>query len=184
MRLTAIQILPSAGPEVSGSNAGWLLGSLTALVAVAVLAAVVYTFVTSGQPLGQGGTGMSRQMLALVLVGGLMVLTGAAFTTTDTQSRNLLVGGVVASAASAVAFYFASRSADTARQDVLSAISMPTTETVPHLVDLTIADAQALMSKTSLILETPVGAQATAVVAGQTPAAGTATRPGSKVTVT
>jgi beta-lactam-binding protein with PASTA domain len=61
---------------------------------------------------------------------------------------------------------------------------MPTTETVPHLVDLTIADARALMSKQSLVLETPVGAQAAAVVAGQTPAAGTPTRPGSKVTVT
>jgi hypothetical protein len=169
---------------VSGSNAGWLLGSLTALVAVAVLAAIVYNFLTRNQPAGQGGTGISRQMLALVLVGGLMVLTGAAFTTSDTQSRNLLVGGVVASAASAVAFYFASRSADSARQDVLSAIGMPMTETVPHLVGLTVAEAQALVSKTSLALETPVGAQATAVVTTQTPAAGTSTRVGSKVTVT
>ena len=184
MTSTATHLLRAAAPEVSGSNAGWLLGSLIALIAVAVLAAIVYNFMTRNQPAGQGGTGITRQMLALVLVGGLVVLTGAAFTTSDTQSRNLLVGGLVASAASAVAFYFASKSADAARQDVLSAIGMPTTDTAPHLVGLTIADAQAVMSTTSLALETPVGSQPNANVAAQTPAAGTPMRAGSKVTVT
>jgi hypothetical protein len=56
----------------------------------------------------------------------------------------LLVGGVVASAASAVAFYFAARGAQEARQDVIKAAFG--TEIVPKLIDLNVADAQATIS--------------------------------------
>jgi len=152
------------------------------LVGVAILAAVVYSFLSLTRP-GQNGVGIIRAMLALVLVGGLVILAGASFTMGDTQTRNLLIGGVVASASGAVAFYFASRSAQDARRDLLNAALG--TETVPKLVDLTVSQAQAAMSSGSLVLKLPEPVPAAeAKVATQSIAAGTSVPRGSVITVT
>jgi PASTA domain-containing protein len=135
------------------SGPGWLMGSLMVLVGVAIIASIIYSFVRVTRTPEQSGLGIIRAMLALVLVGGLVILAGASFSMGDIQTRNLLVGGLVASSAAAVAFYFASRDADNARRDLLNATLG--TESVPKLEGLKVSQAQAAMSSGSLVLKLP-----------------------------
>lgn len=137
-----------------------MVGSLVTLVLIATIGSILYTFIPIIYALVKkdkpaSSPGIIRAMLALALVGGLIILTGASLNGHDSQATNLLIGGVVASASAAVAFYFASRSAQEARQDLLNAALG--TETVPTLVGLSVAQAQVALSNTSLklILPTP-----------------------------
>jgi hypothetical protein len=164
---------------------GWLLGSLIVLVGLAIVAAVVHSFFPrDGQKeqSGSGGPGIVRAMLALVLVGGLVILAGASFTTAeDAQTKNLFIGGVIASASAAAAFYFASRGAQDARRDLLSAAFGGAT--VPLLVGMSMDSAQAAMGSSGLKLQQPDGAAPTANITSQSPTAGSVVPNGSTVTV-
>ena len=97
--------------------------------------------------------------LALVLVGAVVLLAGAALGGTGMeQASNLLLGGVVASAASAVAFYFASRTVQNAQQNVLDAQkniidASGGTVIVPHLKGLTVKAAEANLKALGLRLK-------------------------------
>jgi hypothetical protein len=170
--------------SAKGWSPGWPLGSVVVLVATATLAVVIYSFVTRKEKSDQGPPSITRSMLALLLVGGLVILAGASFAAPfDAQTRNLLLGGVVASAASAVAFYFAARSADNARRDVLNAAFG--TETVPKLEGLTVRGAKAEMSHVSLSLKLPrPEPNDAAKVMTQNPLAGTSVQRGTVVEIT
>jgi len=167
--------------STEGLSPGWPLGSLVLLALAAVVAVIIYSFARPNDP---SVPGITRSMLALVLVGGLMILAGASFAAgVDAQTRNLLLGGVVASASAAVAFYFASRSAESARRDVLNAALG--TEVVPDLVGKTVSEAQAVTSRGSLMLKLPDPAPAsTDKVKSQSHAAGTSAPRGTVITVT
>ncbi|GIH97936.1 hypothetical protein Psi01_85660 [Planobispora siamensis] len=121
-------------------------------------------------------------MLALVLVGSLVLVTGAAMSGSNTQLANLLVGGVVASAAGAVSFYFASRGAEEARKDMLHAALG--TEMVPDLKGHKVAEAQAIISAMSLKLALPTPAPAADdKISNQDPSPGTSVPRGAAVTI-
>ena len=69
----------------------------------------------SGNVPGNSGTGKAtpdrtfmRSWLALALVGGLLIFAAVSFQLDDTTLRSSLLGGVIASAGAATAFYFAS----------------------------------------------------------------------------
>jgi PASTA domain. len=160
---------------------GWLLGSLITIVVFAIAATVAYTFLTRRQGSEQSSLGIVRPMVSLILVGGLLILAGASFSIEDPQTRNLLIGGIVASASGAVAFYFASRGAEDARKDLLNAALG--TETVPKLVDMTVAQAQAVMSTSPLMLKTPMIAKSTDSIKTQNPDPGSTAQRGSVITV-
>jgi 4-amino-4-deoxy-L-arabinose transferase-like glycosyltransferase len=163
------------------TSPGWLLGSLIALAGGAILAAIIYTFLNRKLP--EPGAGIVRPLLALMLVGGLLILAGASFTSgADPETRNLLIGGIVASASGVVAFYFASRVADEARKDLLKATLG--TDTVPDLTPMTVEQAKAAMVAAPFSLVVPANAQSTAKITGQKPPAGTDARRGTQVTVT
>jgi hypothetical protein len=175
---------PQETDMVSAAEAtspGWLLGSLITLSGLAIFAAIVFTFVNRHQPADQAGVGIVRSLLALVLVGGLMILAGASFSLADAQTRNLLIGGIVASASGAVAFYFASRVADDARKDLLNAAFG--NDTVPQLVGMTVDQAKAAMSVGPLALKVPESAQPADPVKEQIPKAGSTVQRGSSVTI-
>jgi hypothetical protein len=123
-----------------------------------------------------------RSWIAIVLVAGLLIFCAVALAINDAQLRSTLFGGLVASVGAAVAFYFSSKGADQARQDILSA-ALGTVE-VPNLVDLSVSAARAVMSKTPLKLAL-ANAQPpdTDEVNTQSPDAGTEVRVGSKVTI-
>ena len=176
-------IQAAAGSAASGAGGpGWLLGSLITLVGIAILTAVLYTFWSN--PKGsRSSVGIIRALLALVLVGALVILAGASFSSSNSDTSNLLIGGVVASASGAVAFYFATRGAQDAQKDVLSAaLGM---ETVPVLTALTVTQAQTALSKTSLKLQLPTAAPAADyVIKTQDIPPGTSVGRGTTVSVT
>jgi len=162
------------------SGPGWLLGSIIAIVVVAIAATVVFAFLAR-RGSDPGSVGIVRAMVSLILVGGLLILAGASFSIDDPQTRNLLIGGIVASASGAVAFYFASRGAQDARKDLLNAALG--TEPVPKLVDMTVAQAQAAMSTSPLRLQSPNAAQPTDAIKTQSPDPGTPVQRGTVITV-
>jgi hypothetical protein len=125
-----------------------------------------------------------RSWIAISLVGGLLVFCAASFGINDPSLRSTLFGGLVASVGAAVAFYFSTKSADQARQDLLTATQG--TSTVPDITGngtSTVSDAQATLAASSLQLAVDdPSAGKEAVVKDQTPAANTQVRNGSIVT--
>ena len=124
-----------------------------------------------------------RAWLAVSLVGGLLIFSAASFWFDDTTLRSALIGGVVANAGAAVAFYFASKSSDQARKDILNA-ALPTV-LVPNLDGMSLAEVQATIAKLPLTLVTvPPMPKADARVEKQDPPAHTPTHAGTLVTAT
>jgi hypothetical protein len=62
-----------------------------------------------------------RSWIAITLVVGLLVFCAAALLLDSESLRSTVFGGLIASTAGAIAFYFSSKSADQARSDVLQA---------------------------------------------------------------
>ena len=65
-------------------------------------------------------TPIIRSWIAISLVIGLLIFCAAAFMVSDTNLRSILLGGLVASVGSAVAFYFSSKSTDQAVSAVVA----------------------------------------------------------------
>lgn len=182
--------------HLAGASANTVLGLTVGLV---LFAGVV---VAGGRALLQGGAksdppGSSspganapasdrtivRSWLALALVGGLLLFCAASFEIDDTTLRSTLLGGLVASSSAAVAFYFASKSADQARTDILNA-SLPTT-TVPFFMGKTISEVNALAATMPLhLVPTPPSPDSAWIVTSQKPQPNQAAPTGSSVEVT
>ena len=101
-----------------------------------------------------------RSWTAIILVIGLITFCAFAFAVNDTTLRSTLIGGLIASVGSAVAFYFSSKAADKARQDVANAATFGT-DLVPSLIGKTQDAAAQILGKTSFSLiedpDTPQG---------------------------
>ncbi len=166
--------------------AGVLLSGLVVILGRSVLSpkTTAPTSSSTGQD-GDGGPASTliRSWIAIALVFGLLLFCAVAFAIDDPSLRSTLIGGLVASAGAAVAFYFSSKSSDQARSDILSA-AFGTTE-VPNLVDMTLAQAKMAMASTSLSLRVdPAIADDTWVVKSQKPDANASVRTGTAVAVT
>jgi PASTA domain len=121
-----------------------------------------------------------RSWLAISLVAGLLMFCALAFAVNDSTLRSTLLGGLIASVGSAIAFYFSSKSAE---QAIAAATG---SETVPDLTGKNEQDALATLGKTSLKLVVKPGSltDAAATVNWQFPDAGTSTAAGSQIVVT
>jgi beta-lactam-binding protein with PASTA domain len=95
----------------------------------------------------------------------------------------VLIGGLSASAGTAIAFYFSSKSADQARQDILKVTFG--TETVPDLKGFTREKALGQLGQTSLqLVVDPAGSTAAdATVVSQIPVKDSQVLKGSQVIV-
>ena len=134
-----------------------------------------------GSP-GQQPASIVRSLIALWLIGGLLVLCVTAFGVSDTTLRSTLLGGLTASVGAATAFYFATKSSDQARQDVLSLSAAFGTVQVPDLTQKTVAVAKALMAEKPLQLQiAPSDAAANVMVLTQDPVGGSTVLKGSTV---
>lgn len=133
---------------------------------------------------GQTEPSLVRSWLAMTLVIGLVLFCGVALFLSDTNLRSVLIGGLAASAGTAVAFYFSAKSADQARQDILNATFG--TETVPDLTGFTRDVALSRLGQTSLqLVVDPASSTANgAVVGSQMPVKDSQVRKGSQVAVT
>lgn len=139
---------------------------------------------TPGQsPQGTDGD-FIRSWTAIILVIGLITFCAFAFAVDDTTLRSTLIGGLIASVGSAIAFYFSSKAADKARQDVANAATFGT-DVVPSLIGKSKDDAAQIISKTSFsLIEDPGGSKDTAAkVEDQNPTAYSNVPRGSSVVV-
>jgi hypothetical protein len=159
---------------------GLLTGFVGLLVIVGILAVLVQRFTIASK--GPSDSSMTRPVLALILVGTLVVLAAASMSMGDTQTRNLLIGGVVSLSSAAMAFYFSSKGATEARRDLLKATAGTL---VPDLAGKTFAETQEMVSATSLSLVKPDPAPTPGqIVKSQEPKAHTAAAPGTPLTLT
>lgn len=149
-----------------------------------LLIGLLVTFARSRVASGDPNQSVVRSWIALALVAGLLLFCAVTFAINDPNLQNTIFGGLTASVGSAVAFYFSSKSADQARQDILNATFG--TETVPDLTGLTEDQATALFGKTSLRLEVSPDSStaADAKVASQQPPKDSVVRKGSSVVIT
>jgi hypothetical protein len=123
-----------------------------------------------------------RSWLAISLVGGLLIFAAVSFQLDDTALRSSLLGGVIASAGAATAFYFASKSSDQARQDILNA-SFPTVST-PALIGKAKAAVNATLAGTPLYLDSsPAAALDAWTAVSQYPQPNQQTPTGSRINV-
>lgn len=97
-----------------------------------------------------------RSWLAITLVAGLLLFCAASFAIDDTTLRSSLLGGLVANSGAGVAFYFASKSADQARRDILDAGQFRIV--MPSLLGKNLAEIQAILASTPLHLTVPATA--------------------------
>jgi hypothetical protein len=175
---------------LSGFDGSIVLWAACALVVSAGLVVILGRAVLARNQPDQGGDSASsivRAWIAISLVAGLLVFCAVAFAIDDGTLRSTLFGGLITSVGAAVAFYFSSKSADQARQDVIS-VALGTTD-VPDLIGTppgskTVGDARVTLSQTALalLLKDPQAADSY-LVTGQSPVKGTEVRNGSKVSV-
>ncbi len=139
----------------------------------------------SGSNDGESGNDASfvRGWLAISLVGGLLLLSAASLGLADSGIRNTLFGAVIANAGAAAAFYFASKSSEQARRDLLTASSK--TLSMPNLVGQKLSEVQKTLAALPLSLElvNPTPA-VTEVVTSHVPASGAVVPEGTSVNVT
>jgi uncharacterized membrane protein len=126
-----------------------------------------------------------RSWAAIILVIGLIIFCAFAFAVNDSTLRSTLIGGLIASVGSAVAFYFSSKAADKARQDVANAATLGT-DLVPSLIGKTQDEAAQILGKTSFsLVEDPGRPQGQgSKISTQNPAAYSNAPRGSSVVVT
>ena len=132
---------------------------------------------------GETDQSLVRSWLALTLVIGLVLFCGVALFLNDTNLRSVLIGGLTASAGTAIAFYFSSKSADQARQDILKVTFG--TETVPDLEGCTREKALGQLGQTSLqlVVDPASSTAADATVVSQIPLKDSQVLKGSQVVV-
>jgi len=164
----------------------WLAG---ALVGVVVLSGfVIYWGRTriDRSTAGGGDKTFVRSWLSVVLVAGLLLFGLASFFIDDDNLRSLLMGGVIASAGTATAFYFASKAATDTQQNLLkAAFGGPTTAVLPKLAGLTVSQGRLVADALRLDLVTdPADAPDTGIIASTNPNEAAPVRAGDTVTAT
>jgi hypothetical protein len=197
---TAVAAAPTVVSHLSGSDKAWSLALIVVFVLLAGPVVIIGRRVLEGAPVraSRGAarpagttsssaepsdTTLIRSWLAISLVGGLLIFVAVSFWLDDTTLRSTLVGGVIANAGAAVAFYFASKSSDQARKDILSA-ALPSS-LVPSLIGKDLAGAQELIAATPLRIELhPPTPAAGGQVVSQAPPANQSATSGTTVVAT
>ncbi|WP_116212944.1 PASTA domain-containing protein [Streptomyces olivoreticuli] len=184
IQLALIQVLSHSAADApvkaSSSSFIWTIFWFAIAVSAVALGAKIAL-----NALNRSDRGIVRSALALILVTALALLAAVVhFDGADPERQTLLLGAVATLASAVVAFYFSSRSAESARKDLLSAMSGGPQMPVPNLVGMTVAEARSTMSASSLSLSVPQGAPDAGVIATQTPPAQEVVSPLQTVTVT
>jgi NhaP-type Na+/H+ and K+/H+ antiporter len=105
-----MDLIPAAAvPALNQNQLGTVLGWIVLLILGSGLLVVIFRVAMEGTPKYQRKDTASdktliRSWLAVALAGGLLFFAAASFLIDDANLRNLLMGGVVASAGSAIAF--------------------------------------------------------------------------------
>jgi hypothetical protein len=184
--------LAAAVTNVGTLSWGKALAAAAVLAGVALLAGVIVITgrklfagkapdASAGQPAQPDGD-FIRSWIAVTLVIGLITFCAFTFAVNDTTLRSTLIGGLIASVGTALAFYFSSKSADKARQDIANAAVG--TEMVPSLTGKGKDEAAQILGKTTFRLIERPGSPPGDNVADQNPPAHTYAPRGSSILVT
>jgi hypothetical protein len=171
--------------SLSTKNIGWFFGALVAIVIGAgVLILLARRYLQDDD--ASADKTLIRSWLSVALVSGLLLFAAGSFFIDDTNMRGVLMGGVIASAGTATAFYFASKASAETQKNLLSAVfDGPRTFDLPNLTGMSVAQARGVAAALRLTFGTdPQGAQDGSVIAATKPAAGTSVKPGDTVVAT
>ena len=181
----------AAVPALNQNQLGTVLGWMAVLFLGSGLLVVIFRLALEGTPTRQRKDTVSdrtliRSWLAVALAGGLLFFAATSFLIGDANLRNLLMGGVVASAGSAIAFYFSSKASEQTQQNLLNAAFGGTvTINVPDVKGRSVADARTIIEAVQLNFATdPTTATDDQIVADTKPLTGTSVKPGDTVTAT
>ncbi|WP_432878060.1 hypothetical protein ACQPYH_30075 [Kribbella sp. CA-245084] len=112
-------------PVVNSKTLAWILILCVAVIVLAGVAAVLRHRLSliKKAPDHASDLRMTRPVIAIILVGGLILLTvwSMGFGNPEGQLQLLLTGAVISLSSAAVAFYFSSSGAADARKDLLTA---------------------------------------------------------------
>ncbi len=117
---TAVTLI-AAGSALPAGIPWWV--PIAALLVVMVLAfggLLAYGW-PSAKNEKRAANSVVRAWISITLIAALLVLAGLTLGGADSNLRNVLIGGIVASASTAVAFYFATKANEAANENVLKA---------------------------------------------------------------
>jgi len=112
---------PNPGPAMSAELAPWLPTVALLLAMILAFGALLFYLSRTSKKKRDADTSVVRAWIAVTLIAGLLILTAVTLGGTDANLRNILVGGIVASAGTAVAFYFATKANEASNAAVLKA---------------------------------------------------------------
>lgn len=110
-----------SGTALPSGLESWVLVAIVgAAMLIAMVALLIYGWIVRANG-HQESNSVVRAWIAVSLVAGVLILTAATLGGNDQGLQNVLIGSMVAASGSAVAFYFATKSAETANAAVLKA---------------------------------------------------------------
>ena len=181
--------LDEAAASLNENQLGTILGWVAVLILGSGVLILIFRVTLEGTPKRQRravvDTTMIRSWLAVALVSGLLLFAAVSFVIDETDLRNLLMGGVIASAGTATAFYFASKTSEQAQQNLLNAaFGTAATITLPNLVDMKAGDGRKIIEALGLTFKTEPAEAVDEKIVTMTPAAGASVKPKDTVTAT
>lgn len=114
--------IPLAADSALPNGIVWWV-PLAALLGVMVLAfggLLIYGWPSADNE-RRAGNSVVRAWIAVTLIAALLILAGVTLGGTDSNLRNVLIGGIVAATSTAVAFYFATKANEAANANLLAA---------------------------------------------------------------
>ncbi|GAA1932038.1 hypothetical protein GCM10009837_67190 [Streptomyces durmitorensis] len=157
----------------------WVLIFLLVFAVVAVLIAKWYQMVARrDNPTVRRSIdgGIVRAAMALISISALVILTVLSLYT-GAVGDNELKTALITITAAITAFYFSSKSSDSARQDIIQAIK--DYPSAPDVTGITIAQARKVLDGMNLRLDFPKEAADTAEIESQEPKPGNPVREGN-----
>ncbi len=181
-------MISTGSNSAATAHAPLYLGGMAALILLIGMLILWIRFALGKDAAGRSSVNadktMIRSWLAVALVAGLLLFATGSFFIANANLQSLLMGGVIASAGTAVAFYFSSKSSEQTQQNLLHA-ALGSQIILPDLTTGTVGDAQKIANALQLTLAiSPTGAAAAAAVSSTSPPAGSMVRPGTTVAVT
>lgn len=113
--------VPAPGPAMSADIPPWIPLAVLLLAMILAFIALLYYGALTSRKKKDADISVVRAWIAVTLIAGLLILTAVTLGGTDANLRNILVGGIVASASTAVAFYFATKANEASNAAVLKA---------------------------------------------------------------
>ena len=144
----------TTAPAFSGSALppgleSWILVAIIGVAMVlAMVALLLYGLMNKSAGKSEGNS-VVRAWIAVSLVAAVLIITAATLGGNDTGLQNVLIGSMVAASGSAVAFYFATKSAESANAAVLKAAGIGAAAEAKGLLLSKVADPTQLSGATS-----------------------------------